>query len=189
MKKIGSLTLALIAICFAYAEAVHPLDKAAINDWAQFIVNTKNETTPLLSTENQQHLRVVSGVQATGVRVDNYSTIAGRRARMGGSLYLFNKRFEPVNGILPDAKIEVVSTTADKVTIKNQTLSCTKIVRKVTQVGWNGTSAIWLCPDIPVGGLVKIENHYQSQLTPDSKPNQIVETWLLTDFGFKNWKE
>jgi hypothetical protein len=56
------------------------------------------------------------------------------------------------------------------------------------QPGWNGTSTIWLSPDVPVGGLVKIENRYASQQTPDSKPNMIMETWLLTDFGFKNWK-
>ena len=189
MKIIGSITLALIALCFAYAEAVHPLDKAALNDWAQFTVNMKNETTPLLSVENQQRWRVVSVVQATGVRVDNYSTMAGKRTRMGGSLYYFNKPYEPVSGIPLDAKIEVVSTTSDNVTIKNQVLSCTKIVRKVTQTGWNGTSAIWLCPDIPVGGLVKVENRYESRLTAESKPNKIVETWLLTDSGFKNWKE
>jgi hypothetical protein len=87
---------ALIALCFAYAGAAHPLDKVALNDWAQFSVNMKNETTPLLSTENQQRLRVVSVVQAAGVRIDNYSTIAGKRTRMGGSLYSFNKPYEPV---------------------------------------------------------------------------------------------
>jgi hypothetical protein len=27
-----------------------------------------------------------------------------------------------------------------------------------------------------------------SQMTPDMKPNTITETWMLTDFGFKNWK-
>jgi hypothetical protein len=55
--------------------------------------------------------------------------------------------------------------------------------------GWNGTSTIWVCPDIPVGGVVKIENQYESQLTADSKPNKINETWVLADFGLKNWVE
>jgi hypothetical protein len=151
----------------------------------------------LLSVKDQQRWRVVSTVLDTGVRVDNYSTVAGSRTGMGESLYYFDKPYEPVTGISPDAKIEVVSTTPDNVTIKGKALACTKVVRKVTQpvsaatfqAGWNGTSTIWLCPDVPVGGLVKVENHYQSQLFADSKPNTIVETWLLTDSGFKNWKE
>jgi len=201
MTKTRSLTalvvLSLIALGFAYAAAVHPLAKASAGDWVQFTVNIKNETEPLLSVEDQQRWRVVSIVLADGVRVDNYSTMAGSRTGMGGSAYYFNKPYEPASDISLDAKVEVVSTTPDNVTIKGKALACTKVVRKVTQpvsadtfqAGWNGTSTIWLCPDIPVGGLVKVENRYQSQLTADSKPNKIVETWLLTDFGFKNWKE
>jgi len=200
MTKTRSLTalvvLTLIALGFAYATVVHPLAKASAGDWVQFTVNLKNETEPLLNVKDQQRWRVVSTVLDTGVRVDNYFTIAGSRTGMGGSLYYFNKPYEPVTDISLDAKIEVVSTTPDTVTIKGKALACTKVVRKVTQPvsaatfqpGWNGTSAIWLCPDVPVGGLVKVENRYQSQLTADSKANMIVETWLLTDSGFKNWK-
>jgi hypothetical protein len=85
---------------------------------------------------------------------------------------------------------------AENLTVKGKSYACTKIVRKVSraadiseiQSGWNGTSTLWLSPDVPVGGLVKIENRYASQQTPGSKPNMITETWLLTDFGFKNWK-
>lgn len=201
MTKTRSLTalavLTLIALGFVYAAAVHPLAKASSGDWVQFTVNLKNETEPLLSVKDQQRWRVVSTVLDTGVRVDNYSTMAGSRVGMGGSLYYFNKPYEPVTDISLEAKIEVVSTTPDTVPIKGKALACTKVVRKISQpvsaatfqAGWNGTSAIWLCPDVPVGGLVKVENHYQSQLFADSKPNMIVETWLLTDFGFKNWKE
>jgi len=201
MTKTRSLTslviLALTALGIAYAAAVHPLAKASAGDWVQFTVNMKNETEPLLSVVDQQRWRAVSVVLATGVRIDNYSTMAGSRTGMGGSAYYFNKPYEPVTGISLDAKIDIVSTTPDNVTIKGKSLACTKVVRKVTQpvsaetfqAGWNGTSTIWLCPDVPVGGLVKVENRFQFQLTVDSQPNKIVETWLLTDYGFKNWKE
>jgi hypothetical protein len=201
MTKISSLAvlaiLTLMGMGFVYAEAVHPLAKASDGDWVQFTVNQKNETVPLMSVKDQPRWRVVSTVLETGVRVDYYTMFAGRRSGMGGALYYFNKPYEPVNDISAEAKIEVISSTADTVTIKGKALACTKVVRKVTQPvnaatfrpGWNGMSTIWLCPDIPVGGLVKVENDYQSQLTADSKPNKIAETWLLSDFGFKNWKE
>jgi hypothetical protein len=201
MTKTRSVTalgiLTLIALGFAFAAGVHPLAKASFGDWVQFTVNIKNETEPLLSVEDQQRWRAVSVVLDAGVRIDNYSTMAGSRTGMGGSICYFDKPYEAVTGISTDAKIEIVSTTPDNVTIKGKALACTKVVRKVTQPvsaetfqsGWNGMSTIWLCPDIPVGGLVKVENRYQSQLTADSAPNKIVETWFLTDFGFKNWKE
>lgn len=193
----GLMVLTLTVLGLAYTAAVHPLANTSVGDWVQFTVNLKNETEPLLSVEDQQRWRVVSIVLADGVRVDSYSTMAGSRTSMGGAAYYFNKPYEPASDISLDAKVEVVSTTPDTITIKGKALACTKVVRKITQpvsaevfqAGWNGTSTIWLCPEVPVGGLVKVENCYQSQLTVDSQSNKIVGTWLLTDFGFKNWKE
>ena len=120
----------------------------------------------------------MSVIHPTSVRIDNYAIIAGHRSTMGGSFRYFNKPFEPVNELSEGAKIDIVSTTTENVTVKGKSYACTKIVRKVSrpvdiskiQSGWSGTSSIWLSPDAPVGGLVKIENRYSSQLTPDSKP-------------------
>lgn len=130
------------------------------------------------------------------MRIDNYAIIAGNRSSMGGSVRYFNKPFEPVNELNEKANIDIISTTSDNLTVNGKSYACTKIVRKVSraadiskiQSGWNGTSTIWLSPDVPAGWVVKIENRYASQLTPVSKPTMITETWLLTDFGFKNWK-
>jgi hypothetical protein len=38
-------------------------------------------------------------------------------------------------------------------------------------------------------GVVRIENQYQTQMNAGSAPDKINETWMLTDFGFKSWKE
>jgi hypothetical protein len=186
----------LVSALDASGQGTNPVAKAAVNDWAKYTVNTQNATLPSLSVQNQDHWRVVSVVLPTGVRIDNYVMIAGSHTSMGGSLLPSNKPFEPVLELSNGAKIEVVSSTAENVTVKGKSYACTKIVRKVSrqvdmsnlQSGWNGSSTIWLSPDIPVGGLVKIENRYTTQLTPDSEPNSITETWLLSDFGFKNWK-
>jgi hypothetical protein len=198
MKRILVACIALLVpIAVVSGQAAHPLSKAAVNDWAKYMVNIQNATVPELSVQDQEQWRIVSVVQSTGVRLDNYSMIAGNRTSLGGSLLYFNRPFEPVLELAEGAKAEVISTTAENVTIKSKSYACTKIVRKISravdlskvQSGWNGISTIWLSPDIPVGGLVKVENHYTSQLTPDSEPNKITETWLLTDFGFKSWKE
>jgi hypothetical protein len=197
MKRVLLACLAFVVpVAFALGQADNPLSKAAANDWAKYTVNIQNVTMPFLSVQDQEQWRVVTVVQATGVRIDNYAMIAGNRSTMGGAIRYFNKPFEPVNELSEGAKIDIISTTTENLTVKGKSYACTKIVRKVSrpvdlskiQSGWNGTSIIWLSADVPVGGLVKIENRYSAQLTPDSKPNTITETWLLTDFGFKNWK-
>ena len=197
MKRVLLACLAfIVSVAFASGQADNPLSKAAVNDWAKYTVDIQNATMPFLSVKDQEQWRIVSVIQPTGVRIDNYAIIAGHRSTMGGSIRYFNKPFEPVNELNEGAKINIISTTAENLTVKGKSYACTKIVRKVSrpvdasklQTGWNGTSTIWLSPDVPVGGVVKIENRYTSQLTPDSKPNTITETWLLTDSGFKNWK-
>jgi len=173
------------------------LTKAQEGDWAQYVFNSQNETTPMLSVKDQQRWCVVSVVQETGVRIDEYLMMAGSRTAGLGKTADFSKPYEPVGDIALGAKVEVLSSTPDSVTVKGKPYACAKIVRKVSrtadmtkgQTGWNGTSTIWISPDIPVGGVVKIENRYELQFSEESKPDKIVETWLLTDFGLKNWKD
>jgi hypothetical protein len=197
-KFIGVIVALWVAIGAARGQSgTNLLTKAQEGDWAQYVFNSQNETTPMLSVKDQQRWCVVSVVQETGVRIDEYLMMAGSRTAGLGRIADFNKPYEPVGDIALGAKIDVVSSTSDSVTVKGKTYACTKIVRKVGraaditkgQTGWNGASTIWICPDIPVGGVVKIENRYELQITEDSKPDKIVETWLLADFGLKNWKD
>jgi hypothetical protein len=179
------------------AQATHPLAKAGQGDWAQYTVTVDNSTTTFLSVKDQQRWRAVTMVQETGVRIDNFTFMGGARRSLGPSWIAFDKPFEPVFEISQGAKIEVVSTTQESLTVKGKTYACTKTVRKVSrrtnaetgQTAWNGTSTIWSCPDVPVGGIVKIENQYEWQMTPDSNMDKVKETWILADFGLKSWKE
>jgi uncharacterized protein (UPF0333 family) len=201
MRKASMMILVAAVLVFAAvpaaAQTANPLTKASQGDWAQYAVSVDNATVPIMNMKDQQRWRVVSVVQETGVRIDNYTIMPGGRTSMGGSVLEFAEPFEPVFEIARGAKIEVVSTTQETVTVKGKPYACTKTVRKVSrpldaatmQSGWNGTSTIWLCPQIPVGGVVKIENQYESQLTGEAKPEKIKETWVLVDFGFKDWKE
>jgi hypothetical protein len=196
-SALAFLALWFVGTCLASGQAANPLAKASEGDWAQYLFNSQNETVPLLSVKDQKQWRVVSVVQATSVRLDLYMMVGDSRTNALGSIAYFNKPFEPVADLAQGAKIDVVSTMPENVTVNGKAYACTKIVRKVSraadlskgQSGWNGTSIVWLCPDIPAGGIVKIENRYDAQLTDDSEPNKIVETLILADFGFKNWKE
>jgi len=198
-KKLWGIIVALlVTVGGAWGQSGgNLLAKAQEADWVQYVFNSQNETTPMLSVKDQQRWRVVSAVEETGVRLDDYIMVAGSRTAGLGRIAPLDKPYEPVGDIALGAKIDVVSSTPDSLTVKGKTYTCTKIVRKVSrtadmtkgQTGWNGTSTIWVSPDIPVGGVVKIENRYELQLAEDAKPDKVVETWLLTDFGFKSWKD
>jgi hypothetical protein len=192
------LGLCFVAMSLAGMQAERNLlVKAQVGDWAQYLFNSQNETVPMLSVKDQQRWRVISVVEETGVRIDESFIMAGERSGPMGTIANFNRPFEPVSGLGEAAKIDILSSSQENQVVNGTTYSCTKIVRKVTQAadimkgqtGWKGTSTIWICPDIPVGGIVRIENRYESQLTADAEPHKIVETWTLTNFGFKNWKD
>jgi hypothetical protein len=120
----------------------------------------------------------------------------GRRSGAGGNLWYFKDRFEPVPGIGKSAKVEVISTSNAKLTVLGKPYNCTKIVRKIdqpldestVQSSWIGTSTLWICDDRPLG-LAKMENVYQTKLSKSDKGQKLTETWVVAEFGFKNWKE
>ena len=204
-KKIplySQVTFFTAAIIFSAASAfamsqVNLLAKAAFGDWAEYSVTRENKTIPLLGFKDQKHWRTVSAVDDSSVRIDEYIMMGGRRTTGLGRLVPLSKPFEPISGLAETAVVTVISENAEILTLAGKSYACTKIQRKINQpvddekfqAKWVGTSMIWICPDVPLGGLVKMENNYEDQLNSSAEVNKIVETWVLTDFGFKNWKE
>jgi hypothetical protein len=195
MKRIVCLVLATMFVVVASAQE-NPLAKCSVGDWGKYLITTKNETVPLMSAKDSPRWWVVSNVSDEYIRVDSYMMFAGKRSGGGGNMYNVKERFEPVPGIAKSTKVQVVSTSKETLTLKGKQYECTKIVRKIdqpyddatVQVGWRGTSTIWLCKDVPLG-LAKMENAYQNKLTASDKGQKINEIWVLSDFGFKDWKE
>jgi hypothetical protein len=191
---------AAIIFTAAYAFArdqVNLLTKAEFGDWAAYSVTRENKTIPLLGFKDQKHWKTVSMADESSVRIDEYFEMGGRRTTGLGRLFPLSKPFEPISGLAETTVVTVVSESAETLTLAGKSYACTKIQRKINQPvndekfqgKWVGTSTIWICPDVPLGGLVKMENSYEDQLNSSADVNKIVETWVLTDFGFKNWKE
>jgi hypothetical protein len=194
MKGLLCSLLAVVLVTLAPAQD-NPLKKCSVGDWAKYTATTKNETVPMMSSTDQPQWRVAAAVTEDGVRVNGYFMVGEKRATTGGTIHHFKDRYEPVPGIIQSAKVQVVSMTKEKLTIKGKQYDCTKIVRKVDQPveetamqsSWVGTSTLWICDAIPLG-LVKMENAYHSKLTKDDEGMRIKETWVVADFGFKNWE-
>lgn len=194
MRQFMCCLLAVTCVAVVSAQE-NPLKKCSRGDWAKYLVTTKNETVPLMSGKDQPRWRAISNVTDEFVRIDNYTTFGGNRVSAGGTLSYLKERFEPVNGIASSIKIQVISSSKDKLTIAGKQYDCTKIVRKIDQpldesqmqTSWIGTSTLWICDGIPLG-LAKMENAYQSKMTKSDEGQKIVETWVVAESGFKNWK-
>jgi len=195
MRTFFCALLALFVVTSAAGQD-NPLARSSNGDWVKYLVTTKNETEPLLSSKDLPRWKAITNVGPDFVRIDDYMFFGGRRVGGGGSIAEFKNRYEPVPGIVQATKVQVTSTTKEKLTINGKSYSCTKLVRKIDQrldentlqTGWSGTSTLWLCNDIPLG-LAKMENAYHSRLVSSDAGQKVVETWIVTEFGFKNWKE
>jgi hypothetical protein len=187
--------LALAVVNVASAQD-NPLAKSSAGDWAKYLVTTKNETIPLMSTKDQQHWRVVKFVDNDAVGINGYFMVGENRSTTGGNIYNLKDRYEPVLGIMRSKQVKVVSTSKEKLTVGGKQYECTKIVRKVDQPvdeaamesSWIGTSTVWMSDAVPLG-LVKMENAYHTRLTKDDEGMKISETWVLAEYGYKDWKE
>ena len=198
-RKLLFLSLIVIfASVFAFAEGkINLLAKAEPGDWAEYSVTRQNKTIPEMGYKDQKQWRAVRLVEEASVGIDEYMTIGGRRTAGLGRLVSLEKPFEPLAGLAETAKVTIVSESAETLKLAGKTYVCTKIERKIVQPlneetlqpKWEGTSTIWICPDVPLGGLVKMENRYTEQLIASAEAAQIVDTWVLSDFGFKNWED
>ena len=195
MKHLVCCLLALAVGAVASAQD-NPLAKSSAGDWAKYLVTTKNETIPLMSTKDQQHWRVVKFVDNDAVGINGYFMVGENRSTTGGNIYNLKDRYEPVLGIMRSKQVQVVSTSKEKLTVGGKQYECTKIVRKVDQPvdeaamesSWIGTSTVWMSDAVPLG-LVKMENAYHTRLTKDDEGMKISETWVLAEYGYKDWKE
>jgi hypothetical protein len=195
--ELYSLVILFAATLTFATTQVNLLTKASFGDWAEYSVTRENKTIPLMSFKDQKRWRIISTVDDSHVRIDEYFMMGGRRTTGLGRLVPLSKSFEPISGLAETATVTVVSESAETLTLAGKSYACTKIQRKINQpvndekfqTKWEGTSTIWICPDVPLGGLVKMENSYEDQLNTSADVNKIVETWVLNDFGFKNWKE
>lgn len=187
MKNIVCCLFTIAFVAVVSAEE-NPLAKSFRGDWAKYLITTKNETTPLLSSKDSPRWILVSNLGDGFVRTDSYVMFGGRRSNGGGNLYHTNERFEPVPGIVKSAKVEIVSTSKEKLTIKDKQYTCTKIVRKIDQPldensitsSWSGTSTLWICNELPLG-LAKMENAYESKMSKKDKGEKVVETWMIDE--------
>lgn len=175
--------------------AENPLAHAKPGQWAKYLISREVPSEPALSSKNTPHWRVVADHDPdTGfIRVDNYILFGGQRQSGGPGGYYDKKPFEPVEGLMADAKITEISSEPATVVVAGKPVACTKIVRQIESPlgevtrSWKGTSVVWFSAAVPLG-LVRMENKFDQQFSADDPPQRVVETWALDEYG-SEWKE
>jgi hypothetical protein len=195
MKHLIQCLLAAAFVATASAQE-NPLAKCSVGDWAKYLITTKNETVPLMSGKDRPVWLAVRNADKGFVYLDNYSMWGKDRHAAGGSPHHpARERFEPVPDIAISTPVEIVSTSKEALTINGARYECTKIVRRIDQplddknlvAGWKGTSTLWISDKLPLG-LARMENVCDTKSSRSDKGQKITETWVIAEFGFKNWK-
>jgi hypothetical protein len=184
--------LGLVSILPVHARD-NPLVSARKGDWAKYLVTTDVEGNRFLSSRDVPRWWAVDSTNADGrVVVRNFMFIQGKRVSAGGSVFHAKGSFEPI-AFSKNARVEIVSRSTESIAALGRSVECTKFVRKVDSPckpgspGWVGTSTLWLSDSVPIG-LVRMENEYDSQISPGGKPSRNHEIWTLAEAG-ADWKE
>ena len=175
--------------------AGHPLANAKAGQWAKYLITYDVPSEPFMSSKNAPRWRIVTDYDPdTGfIRADDKIMFGNERQSGGPQGFSTKEPFEPLGGLRADAAISVVATESAKVVVAGKPVACTKIVRKITMPftdgfpSWKGTSTIWISTDVPLG-LVRMENEFDRQISEDDKPQHVIETWVLAEYG-NEWKE
>ncbi len=145
------------AALFAQAQE-NPFKKADVGDWASYEMKLElNGQT--ISTTMKQTLKEKNDKEAT---VSTEVTTMGRSFNRDQKIPL-DKPYDPSeflkNQGANDAKVEKLEEADDSISVGGKTYKCKRVKMKieVKQFNTETTTTVWISPDVPLFGLVKME--------------------------------
>lgn len=161
------LLLTLVASQPAAGE--NPFRDAKVGDWVEYRTDIKLPTGQQMATSMKQTVTAKSPKEVT-LKIEMK---AGGRAMPGQTVKLpLDKPFDPGSmmgppGMKPptDAKFEEQGEETLTIAKKKLNCKCMKVKNKAEVGGQKieTEARIWICPDVPLGGLVRMESETRGQ--------------------------
>ena len=154
---LGVLILPVLGL-LAQVGADNPLKNAKVGEWVEFVTKTQ---TMGQSMEVKSKQTVVAK-DATSVTLRTEMTVMGKKTSTETKIPL-NQPYEPYKMGLPEnVKFTVtpLGSGSETVTVGGKAYACkwTKVkVVMTAPTAMDSTSKVWVCPDVPVTGMVKME--------------------------------
>ena len=161
MKRIGILLAVLAAGLLTALNVValggdNPLKNAVVGDWIEY--NTTSEMSAGMKTQMHTKQTVVAK-DAKFITLRTEVTMNGKAMPPQETKIPLDQPYEPYKS--PNAaSVQILGEGSETVTVGAKPYSChwTKVKVTLSQpAGSEGITKIWVCKDVPVSGMVKME--------------------------------
>lgn len=191
---ITSVTLLSILGMSIMGSGSHPLQDVKDGDWVEYNYKSAQDSTALSNIKTSKKWWTVSHRTETHVRVDFELIAFGARRRGGSHMFSLSKPFEPTLKDNPSAQVKVLSEGNETLTMNGKKYNCQWRLREIyvpldkdsVIPEYKCKSRIWVCPEVPVGGIVKMENTISQRFSENEEFLKSVELYELNTFGRAN---
>jgi hypothetical protein len=138
-------------------ETENPFKKAKVGDWVSYQMSVVMSMGMTSSSTTKQ---TVTAKDEKEVTLQYETETEGRKHAQEIKISL-DKPYDPTASVagMPQAKVEKLAEGDESVTVGGKAYACHWIQMKVTMgPGMVSASKVWICPDVPLGGTVKMES-------------------------------
>jgi hypothetical protein len=159
------------------ADVENPYKKAKVGDWVAYSITTMGQAQTMKQTvkaKDEKEITLIIEMEVMGQKVKQETKIP------------LDQPYDPVKaGSQPDAKVEKVADGKETVTVAGKEYACqwyqVKMSMKAPTGDMAGTGKSWICPDVPLSGLVKSEQDVE--FNAGGQPMKMHMTMELKDCG------
>jgi hypothetical protein len=161
-KWLVVLALAVFCVRLTAGEAENPFKKAKVGDWVSYTMATV--ASGQKNSSNMKQTVKAKDEKEVTLLVEN--EMNGQKFGQEVKIPL-DKPYDPSTAMAANmkAKVEKLGEGDENVTVGGKQYACHWIQMKVVMgANMTSTSKVWTCPDVPLGGMVKMEAQMQMKM-------------------------
>ncbi len=193
--------LFVIAMCFLAVtlfvpvmagSTQHPLRSTKGGTWLEYSVRSADSPAAVKAAEGFSRWWTADNAANDFVSVRFESFVMGQRRRGGSHVFRFDRPFEPTLKDADGVKIKILSEGNETLSINGKQYNCKWQVRQIDLAldeqtvtpEYKGKSKVWFCADVPLGGMVKMENDISQRYSASDEFMKVYEIWEIKAFGY-----
>lgn len=201
MKKMHGI-LVVWAICLLTAAMVapllagnsqHPLRNTKVGTWLEYNFKSAFDPGALKAAKCSSRWWNADHITEDFLSVKFETFVFGQRRPGGNHIFHFDRPFEPTLKDVKGVKIKVLSEGNETLTINGKSYKCKWQMRQIDLAMDEQTvtpeykckSKVWYCADVPMGGMVRMENDISQRFSKGEEFMKVYEFWELKAFGQK----
>ncbi len=197
-KKYGMLLL--LTVCFlatlfvvpvSAGDTQHPMRNTKDGTWLEYSVKSADSQTAAKAAKAFSRWWTADNPSKDFLIVRFESFVLGQRRPGGSHVFRFDRPFEPTLKDVDGVKIKVLTEGNESLAIGGKQYNCKWQVRQIDLAldeqsitpEYKCKSKVWFCPDVPMGGMVKMENDISQRYSKSDDFMKVYEIWELKAFG------